>query len=1295
MQTALILLSMLAIGAQAGGEPSGHEAALELGPWHCIGPFKDTIYGIARTSFATSFAAEQDVLRAGGGPLDLEKAYRAPNFPGNLDTQRRWQRHAEWIDGYRCLLPRGPAPSRDESVYLFRTIRARQAVTVDAVYRSEDFVRVWLNGTVVAERECETGFYGASRTAHSFPLRLALQSGENRLLVKHTNMHNAHGFAFNIPSLTGLSGPDEQDIAAVVASKVNQVGRHSPRSPARADPAEARALVEAFHFDVTPIAIHDPPRLPMHELLEQTVPHTPGARAYLDRLAPLASQARAALERARLARPDADAAVLRAAEAIRAMWRDEIGRLPPIVFIRRPLYKYTAIGPYYSPGASPSSLCVFDPARPDERARVIHDEPEGAVYDASLSYDARTLFFSARRPGVEGDWHIYEIGVDGCGLRQITHGPSANISPVLLSDGRIMFVSTRHGTYVQCQPAPAGLLHVMDRDGSHVRRVSANIDSDQSPQVMDDGRVLFTRWDYGIEKNVFARQALWTMNPDGTGLDLFFGNTIEDPSAFWTAVPIPHRPEVVCVFGPHHVNQAGSIGLAWNRLGQEAPRGEGFRWVTREVPSQGDLAFPHGYSRPYPLDECRFLCSYGGDGQQRNRIYLLDDRGNRVCLYEDDTLGCWNPLPLRPRRMPPAIASHTTPPATAVPQQAVRPAEDEPATVSIDNVYQGIEAYVRPGEARYIQVMEQLEKTQQRVGAPRGWGTINPIIGRGTVHVRRVIGRVPIEADGSAHFTVPPLKSVSFDVLDAEGRMLVRMDSDMHLMPGEQRGCIGCHENRDRPWTPAYPQGASLAMRRAASLPEQPDWATAGIIDFPRVVQPVLDRYCVRCHHGPTPDGAVDLTGDKTRFFSVAYDNLIERGLVEYHAPQGSDNDRTTPRTVGSIASRLREFIETDKHYGPPLPLADRQRIYAWIDANVPYYGTYEHHPAWRPTAGSRDGWDLENPHGWFRRELVPVFDRRCLDCHRRTAACQRSYDSKLVEVTSRIWTERGLADDAVLSSPLVQRVGPELRINLSRPEHSLLLTAPLAKESGGLGLCRAAGNVPVFRDWTDPDYRALLAAIEEGAEVMKACPQVDMAVTPAALRRILQCEVRDIRIHSVSSEYVGPSPAGKPWDRRAQYLVNDNGVDVTWGAGVLDVPDGTMWLTAGADGSAGHADWRPFVCFDLNQSCDLALIRIWNYNERPPNNARGVKDLEIRVSSDAVRWRSLGQFSLDRAPGGRTWPKGPYGCQDLFLAGRCDGVRYVYFDILTNHNGADYRQGTLGNDRGLTGLSEVKFYQK
>ena len=149
-------------------------------------------------------------------------------------------------------------------------------------------------------------------------------------------------------------------------------------------------------------------------------------------------------------------------------------------------------------------------------------------------------------------------------------------------------------------------------------------------------------------------------------------------------------------------------------------------------------------------------------------------------------------------------------------------------------------------------------------------------------------------------------------------------------------------------------------------------------------------------------------------------------------------------------------------------------------------------------------------------------------------------------------------------------------------------------------------------------------------------------------------------------------------------------------GRGASNFPDGTAWLTVGIGSPvSGRDDRRPFVCFDLAGACDLALIRIWNYNESPPRNSRGVKELEIGLSADGKPWRSLGRFTLDRAPGSRTWPAGPHSCQDIFVAGRADGVRYVKFDVLSNHNGADYRRGVVGNDAGLVGLSEVKFFRR
>lgn len=100
-------------------------------------------------------------------------------------------------------------------------------------------------------------------------------------------------------------------------------------------------------------------------------------------------------------------------------------------------------------------------------------------------------------------------------------------------------------------------------------------------------------------------------------------------------------------------------------------------------------------------------------------------------------------------------------------------------------------------------------------------------------------------------------------------------------------------------------------------------------------------KYCVKCHSGPTPDAAIDLSGDRTRFFSMAYDNLIERGLVDWFSAFAQGVDENTPKMHGALVSRLRQYMETDQHYGAQGPAEGRQRIYTWIDANVPYYGTY------------------------------------------------------------------------------------------------------------------------------------------------------------------------------------------------------------------------------------------------------------------------------------------------------------------------------------------------------------------
>ena len=1145
-------------------------AGIELGTWYCAGPFKDMALGLHWRSFNVRFEPEQQVLAAGADPIDLSRTWEVERLPGEDDTTRRWVAHPEWTDGYCHQLPMGPPPSWNETVYLYRTITAKSDVTVDVNIHGEDDVRVWINGSKIGEAY-RTGT--SSRFPASLKTGLRLTAGENRLLVKVTCMHGARSFAFALPGITPYNdfqpgdmiesvprfAPGNEPFAtgarfdgAEVESRyrafldkkrtiTNEANHEVVYNYYAGDlldllslPEEARDLlppaadaeavsivrelyyrasrrarslerVRRFAFDVPIVPMYDPPRLKMHEVLKATVPGTAGGEVYLNRLAVLKAPVQEALTAVDQAEPGATEAVFEAERAIEAMWGEAIRGLGPIAFVKYPPYGVNAIAPYTAEGNNPASICVFDPARPTEPPREIYHDVEGTIFDMNVSYDGKTLFFSARRGGLDRPWHIYEIGVDGRGLRQITHGTSDNISPAELPSGEIIFVSTRAGTFVNCQSETAGQLYVARRDGSGVRRVSGNTHSDHTPQVMNDGRVLFTRWDYGVDKNVFVRQSLWSMNPDGTRLQLYSGNTIENPNSFWEARPIPGRPEVVCVFGPHHEHHAGMIGLVWNQLGIEAPRGEGFRWITQELPIIEDISLEWGYQDPFPVNERQFLVSYGGDGQERNRIYLVDDRGNKKCIYEDAKLGCWDPVLLRPRARPPVIvptAKHSEFVFRDPTEENQHP-EWEMGTFLLQDVYQGLEGQVARGEIKSLAIMEQLSKT----GYPRGsdiWG-YSPTIGRGTMFVRRLIGTVPVEEDGSAHFLAPAIKDISLNALDAEGRALKRMGSTIHIMPGEVQSCIGCHESRYM--SPPYARSAPLAAQRSPSVPKTPDWGTGGIVDFVRVVQPVLDRHCSGCHSGATPDGGVDLSGDKTRLFNMGYNQLVDRGMVDYANMNGTHHTQNVAKSVGSLVSRIRDIIESD-HAGEVLPLADRQRIYTWIDAGIPYYGTYTFTNS--DSIGGRGRWYAKDRNGWFQKDFLPVFRRRCVECHSQKARVQvYNYGPRReVTVTSKLWDDRALMTPGFVGH-MMSFVGPMHRINLTHPEWSPMLTAPLAKEAGGLGLCREAdGREYVFEDTSDPDYQIMLKALEEGGRALEADPRVDM-IDPS----LWQCSEPVLRI--------------------------------------------------------------------------------------------------------------------------------------------------------------------------------------
>jgi len=708
---------------------------------------------------------------------------------------------------------------------------------------------------------------------------------------------------------------------------------------------------------------------------------------------------------------------------------------PRLVFVKRHHFKRPfGIGSIigwniFTPGGG-IYTCDLTKTGPGREKELLRND-DGTIYDMSLSFDAKKILFAWRDCKKGEPFGIYEIGVDGKSLRQITSGRFHDIHPFYLPDGKIGFVSSRVEAFTLCQPGAACALYIMDSDGKNMRRIHFGTLADHSPYVLDDGSILFTRWEYQ-DKNLTYAQGLWTINPDGTRVRMYYGNTICEPAVTWQAKGIPGKSTVLCTLAPHHGNPIGAIGIIDRGKGLENPLA--IRNLTPEVPYRpdlnraggggGDRQYAWSYRDPHPISADLYLASYGGGkgGPRRFSIFALDDKGARALLHQDDKLSCFNPLPLAPRTLP-------------LRKPMLEASDEKYGAFIITNVYEGLTG-VKPGQVRAVRVMRVYPKPCNMRG--RRAYDMDPLQSRGTYYSKQCVGTVPIDADGTASFKAPAKVELYFQALDASGKELQRMGTVTQIMPGETQSCIGCHESAFL----APPSGAAYVklLRRKPDDLTPPPWGAAPM-DFVRHIQPVFDKYCVKCHSGADPKKGLDLSGDKTRYFNMAYDSLLDRGMVYYRWLNRGPVRNWEPLTTGSRVSKLMKYIE-GKHGKVVVDDESRRRIYTWIDANVPYYGTYDHT---RPgTAGSRDLWT--GPWvGQLRNALK----------------------------AARVKSGFGHTD-----------------VNLTRPEFSRVLMAHLAKSAGG----RADDKTAPFKSKSDPGYTAILKAIQAGKQALDANPRVDMA---------------------------------------------------------------------------------------------------------------------------------------------------------------------------------------------------------
>ncbi|MDO4583096.1 MAG: hypothetical protein Q4D62_03230 [Planctomycetia bacterium] len=589
----------------------------------------------------------------------------------------------------------------------------------------------------------------------------------------------------------------------------------------------------------------------------------------------------------------------------------------------------------YQPG---SQLCLLT-VREDGsfQHEVLLEKPQGVICYPTLSYDAKTLVFSMRDNFETDSYYLYTMDMATRNVRQITFPlkkegkvlPVADCEPVFLPNGKIVFTSTRSVRISDCWYRASGDIYVCDADGSNIERLTADQLHSHHPQVLEDGRIVFTRWEYN-DRTALYLHPLISMNPDGTVQTEYYGNNSMFPSSIIHTQRIPGSSKLLAIISGHHTIYKGKLGLLDRNRGTQA--GEGITLVNTKLDGSPGMEEPNvipsgfndfmvdifgqvgpQYAHPFALDEENYLCSFSPEGTLLTfgklnppmGAYFMTADGKRELLAFDQWQGTGRIIPVMPMSVPPDRGNHLV-------------MEDNFGTFYLQNVYfgPGLEG-IPHGTAKKLRVVA-LEYRVARMGYGQNGGECEtglcqtPIsLNSGSWDVKHVLGEVDIEEDGSCYFQVPARTPVYFQILDENGYCIQSMRSWATLMNGEQFACLGCHENKNDALPPSQ-RKPTLAMRKPPQIPRQvtgklhplverlqkESWkdrvenylgvnvarsldADAPVEGFSYVqeIQPIFDKHCVSCHcEEKLSETKLCLTGEVARPETI---RLIGAGHVD------------------------------------------------------------------------------------------------------------------------------------------------------------------------------------------------------------------------------------------------------------------------------------------------------------------------------------------------------------------------------------------------------------------------------
>jgi mono/diheme cytochrome c family protein/cytochrome c553 len=788
--------------------------------------------------------------------------------------------------------------------------------------------------------------------------------------------------------------------------------------------------------------------------------------------------------------------------------KDELKNVKKIVFTTRTQtneHWYANIGYYASnqhvgdqlPAPNEGGkLCIYD--IDTKQVEVLIDDRLGIVRDPCVHYDGDKILYSYKPSGTNY-FHLYEMDLRNDNkIRQITNDEFDDIEPTYTPDDKIIFVSTRAKRWVNCWLTQVAILYGCDLDGGNIHALSANIEQDNTPWFLPNGQVLYMRWEY-VDRSQVHYHHLWVMNPDGTKQMVYYGN-MHPGEVYIDAKPIPNSDKVVASFSHGHgrTEHAGAVGIIDPRNGPDDKK------MARQITAASD------YRDPWAFSENCFMAA------QNDKIELINASGETRTLFqipEDWKSHASAGKVIRDRSevrasLSPLFVHEPRPLIKREREQVIgKQTNDSQPTgeLTLLDVYQGRNMHgIKRGEIKKLLILETLPMPIHYTGG------MEPVTYGGSFTLERVVGTVPVDPDGSARFKLPAKRAFFFVALDENNLAVKRMQSFLTVMPGESTSCVGCHEERTA--SPIIAGRTPTAMTRPASpitkITETVNRlsknsvteivadglpignAIPDVIDYPRDIQPVWDKHCVECHNPDKREGRFNLSGDRGAMYSISYSNIMsgthlatenERYGKETLVADGRNRPQGNypPRTLGSSASAIYTKYCQKAHYNVNLSEREKMLVLLWIETGAAYIGTYAGLGSGMLggyAVNTQDRADL----GWEEtKSMQAALQKNCASCHTGQKQLPISVSD---EVRHTWWVYPRDQKDSR------REYSRHLFFDLTKPEKSVMLMAPLSKDEGGYGVC---GEFALKKD--DETYKTILAGIERAKLQLNTIKRFDM----------------------------------------------------------------------------------------------------------------------------------------------------------------------------------------------------------